>query len=151
MHPTERHECYGSESDDSITDAYAEYELPDGITDSESENSDCDHDYYAPLTTHPHRDAHNSVEKNQQPECNAKHTTTYKTDTGLNKSALKKMHLHLRHASKTQMEESLRTAILWKSHMEGEITEIMSACHCQLGNHPDPHPIVGTKPPQIEK
>lgn len=67
------------------------------------------------------------------------------------KHQLRKLHIHLKHAPKTQMEEYLRTAKRWKNDMKDGIQKVLQACHCRLGSRPDSHPVVGTTPPRTEK
>lgn len=64
---------------------------------------------------------------------------------------LQRIHVHLKHATKTQMEEYLRTAEAWDSVTKDRVGKVLKACPCALGEKPSPHPIAGTTPPTVRK
>lgn len=60
---------------------------------------------------------------------------------------MKKIHLQLRHGTKTTSEEYIRAAVLRSSDAESSINEVLLQCNCRLAHRLKPHTKVGTRPP----
>eukprot|EP00171_Calliarthron_tuberculosum_P014136 IDg14136t1 len=64
---------------------------------------------------------------------------------------LKKLHLQLKHGSKTQMIEWIKSADRWSSHLQQGIAKLLQECDCTLANPPSPHNTVSDRPPMSQK
>eukprot|EP00171_Calliarthron_tuberculosum_P023073 IDg23073t1 len=64
---------------------------------------------------------------------------------------LRKLHLQLKHASKTQLESWIRSAGLWSSDLNKCIDSVLMDCSCKISANPLPHRTVSVRPPSNVK
>eukprot|EP00171_Calliarthron_tuberculosum_P022319 IDg22319t1 len=64
---------------------------------------------------------------------------------------LKKLHLQLKHGSKTQMSDWIKSVNEWAPHIEQCIDELLTECPCVTAMPLAPHPVVSTRLPTAEK
>ena len=64
----------------------------------------------------------------------------------LSKTEIRKLHLQLRHGSKTAMEKYLKTAGLFCSELDALVREVLAECACVLASAPKPHAKISTRP-----
>lgn len=64
---------------------------------------------------------------------------------------LKKLHLQLRHGTKTQMTDYIKAAACWDDSLNQPLEDLLSSCKCHLAFPPKNHPIASINPPKTEK
>lgn len=57
---------------------------------------------------------------------------------------VRKVHLHLKHATKSQLVEHFKTAGTWSASLNNLIEAVTNSCACRLAKGPGPHNFVGT-------
>lgn len=133
LHPSERRELSGSDSGGSAADAFAEYD-PEAFMSPPGSDFD---------------EISSEDEVHSQPGLYTTQASKYPRKYG--RQELQRIHLHLKHASRSQMMKYLKIGKIWKPRMKNEIDSIISTCNCQLASPPKPHPVVGTSPPSTKK
>lgn len=91
------------------------------------------------------------VTNDEHPDGDAHYRSTSGGHKQFNAWELRKIHLHLKHGTATQMKDYLKVAQWWSPGLESSIDKVVESCPCTLGDGPSPHPIVGTKPPSTLK
>ena len=69
----------------------------------------------------------------------------------LGKKEIRKIHLQLRHGSKTEIINWLKAANKWKKNLNPIIDEVIEDCGCSLASPPSPHPVASITPPSSAK
>lgn len=62
-------------------------------------------------------------------------------------SEVRKMHLQIRHASKTELVRWLRAARMYHQNIEDVIDDVLAACPCRTATRPAPFPVSTTTLP----
>lgn len=65
----------------------------------------------------------------------------------LSGAEVKKLHLHLKHASVTQMRDYLKAGDLWSRTLQTTLVDTVQSSRCHIATPPTPHPLSSTSPP----
>lgn len=77
-------------------------------------------------------------------------TSATRSNKILDKAGISKLHLQLRHGTKTALTKYIRAAGLWGDTTSHDIEEVIQACGCRIAMPPKPHTKVGRRPPTAE-
>lgn len=78
-------------------------------------------------------------------------TTEEKPKKKFNPDNLKKLHLQMKHGSRSAMKEFIQSARQWNDNLNHNITELLKECNCVQAGTLVPHAVVSSNPPPSEE